>query len=459
MDVDRIFDGSPVTLEDVLQCRSDRARRQRELLTQGFPCLISFTLNIPGPVKQFSMARMAFQEGLNELHRELSGHIVHQVLTDADTGSEALLCVERPPQQVKARTAALEEYHPLGRLFDMDVLDAQGESLSRVSLGHPRRRCLLCGQDAKVCARSRAHSPESIRLAVAQLLDGYFRDQAADGCAACATRALLYEVSTTPKPGLVDRLNSGSHRDMDFFTFLDSSAALSPWFREMFCLGWNSAGRPAEELFRQLRFSGQQAEQAMYTATGGVNTHKGLIFSLGILCGALGAAHSGRPIPVPMEQVLQLCRELGQCSLSDFSSAPAQETSGLRCFHAHQITGARGQAAQGFPAAVEIGLPSLRKWTARGLSLNDAGAMTLAALLAETEDTNMIHRGGLARAEKCRKDMDKLIPQLTADNVYHLLSQLDRQYIEANLSPGGCADLLALSFFLFFLEQQGYLSF
>ena len=80
---------------------------------------------------------------------------------------------------------------------------------------------------------------ELIQWQTAKLFHEFFRDRAADQAASAAVRGLLYEVSTTPKPGLVDRNNSGSHKDMDFFTFLDSSASLIPWFREFFCLGWD----------------------------------------------------------------------------------------------------------------------------------------------------------------------------------------------------------------------------
>ncbi len=105
---------------------------------------------------------------------------------------------------------------------------------------------------------------------------------------------LLYEVSTTPKPGLVDRNNSGSHSDMDFFTFLDSSASLIPWFREFFCLGWDHSSESDGQIFERLRYAGQRAETAMFSATGGINTHKGLVFASAILCGALGKVHSGQ---------------------------------------------------------------------------------------------------------------------------------------------------------------------
>lgn len=456
MDLEHIFDGPPVTQKAILESRTCRARRQQELLRRGFPCLVSFSLNIPGPIKQFPLARRTFQEGLCALRQSLSPHVIQEEVSDRDSGCEALLCTDLPPQQVKERTAALEECHPLGRLFDMDVLDPCCVPLSRAALGFPPRRCMLCGQDAKTCARSQAHSLRELQLHIAQVLERYFRNQAADNCAACATRALLYEVSTTPKPGLVDRGNSGTHQDMDFFTFLDSSAALSPWFRTLFCIGWDHARVSPPAQFQYLRFAGRQAEQAMMHATGGVNTHKGLIFSLGLLCGALGSIQSHSPaVPVPLDRVLDLCQEFGRCALSDFSMQAAADTHGMQCFHKYSALGIRGEAAQGFPCAVKVGLPALRHWLSEGLCLNDAAAIALLSLLAQTSDTNMIYRGGPEKARQCQLQAQSLLFGITKDNFRSILEQLDRRYIRENLSPGGCADLLAVSLMLLFLEQEG----
>ena len=240
---------------------------------------------------------------------------------------------------------------------------------------------------------------------------------------------------------------------MDFFTFLDSSAALSPWFREMFCVGWDCGGAPAAQLFRRLRIVGQQAEQAMLAATGGINTHKGLIFSLGLLCGSLGALRS-KTEEVSLSQALALCSKLGQCALDDFREKGGPSTPGLKCFQEYQVLGVRGEAAQGFPSAVKTGLPALRRWTSEGLSLNDAAAVTLLSLIACTTDTNMIHRGGPENARRRKIQAQKLLPKVNQHNYRSILEALDRQYMEENLSPGGCADLLAISLMLFFLEQE-----
>lgn len=454
MELKKVFDGPAITAEEILQARNARAQRQQELLCQGYPCLVSFTLNIPGAVKQFSLAKRAFREGVYALKQELSAHIIYSNMIEEYTGNEALLCVDLPARQVKQLTVKLEECHPLGRLFDLDVFGENGIPLSRSILGLSVRKCLLCHREAKICSRGRAHKLETLQLHISQMLNSYFRNQAADHCASCAIRALLYEVSVTPKPGLVDRNNSGAHSDMDFFTFLDSSAVLSPWFRRMFCVGWDHADAPIPALFQRLRLIGLQAEKSMFEATKGVNTHKGLIFSMGILCCALGVAQTNHSFPPSLETIFQICKKLGECALADFDAADIPETNGLHCYRTDRITGVRGEAALGFPTVAAVGLPSLKHWTGHGLTLNDAGVITLIALLAQTSDTNMFRRGGRDTSVNCKNQAAELLKALDKDNFYAVIEQLDHEYIQEHLSPGGCADLLAISFMIFFLLQQ-----
>lgn len=451
MDVDAIFSGPAVTLEQVLNSRSCRAERQRAGLADGAACLVSFTLNIPGNIKQFPLARAAFSEGLGLLRSAFNSAILKEETVDEPMGSEALLVLHADPTEVKRKTVAMEEDHPLGRLFDMDVLDADGRSLSRADLGATQRTCLICGQSAKVCGRSRAHSMDQLRTRIGQLLDDHFKNRFADDCQSAALRAMLSEVSATPKPGLVDRNNSGSHTDMDFFTFVDSAAALAPHFRRMFLAGWGYASEDPADLFTRLRRLGQDAESAMFAATRGVNTHKGLIFSLGLLSGAMGVWRHDHP-DQPMDAValLDLVARMARCSLDDFDQT-ADNTNGLRCYHLHCLTGIRGEAAQGFPAVAQTGLPTLRRHLMAGLSLNDASVLTLLALLATVTDTNMIRRGGIDQARSRQQEAHCLLSSITPDTLLPTLTALDQDYIFNNLSPGGCADLLALSLFLVFI--------
>jgi len=134
------------------------------------------------------------------------------------------------------------------------------------------------------------------------------------------------------------------------------------------------------------------------------------------------------------------------------------KTAGETCHAVYGILGARGEAAAGFPSASQIGLPSLRKWLNQGFSLNDASALTILTLLTIVDDTNMIHRGGRKLALKCKKEAKALLSTLSKDNFREALTTLDAFYIKNNLSPGGCADLLAISLMLYFLEKSGMVS-
>lgn len=465
MNLNNVITGSPVTSVELRAARDRRVLKKWELLTPGGEiCLVEFSLNIAGAVKTFPFARAAFREEVRELSDRLSRFSVLKTeVYEKNTGDCAFFLLKSQTIQVKKFLVSVEESHPLGRLFNLDVCGPDGISVKRHDLGLLPRTCLVCGEDAHVCAEKKSHSMELIQWQTAKLFHEFFRDRAADQAASAAVRGLLYEVSTTPKPGLVDRNNSGSHRDMNFFTFLDSSASLIPWFREFFCLGWDHSSESDRQIFERLRYAGQRAETAMFSATGGINTHKGLVFASAILCGALGKVHARRELPLPFTDVLQECRRLGKCSLADLHHPPNVQpplpTNGERIFTAYGIRGARGEAAAGFPSAVQIGLPALRKWLSAGFSLNDSAAMALLTLISEVDDTNMVHRGGPELAKKRKEQAKILLSAVTKENFKETLYTLDHQYMTENLSPGGCADLLAVSLMFHFLSVCGMISF
>ena len=267
-----------VTLMEMLEAREVRAGRQRELLERYARPVVSFTLNIAGPVKNGPVIRRAFREGLLRLEDALAARglcPLHQEEVDRPTGCEALWAVDGPARTVKELCAGIEDRDPLGRLFDLDVLDPEGGKWDREALGLPPRPCLVCGKAGKGCASRRLHPVEEIQEKTQTILRDFFAEKDRKFLAAQGARALLYEVCTTPKPGLVDRHNNGSHKDMDVFTFLDSTAALLPYLEQAVAIGQETARRMPEETFEWLREAGLGAERTMLRATGGVNTHKG----------------------------------------------------------------------------------------------------------------------------------------------------------------------------------------
>ena len=447
-----------VTLSEVLEAREARAMRQRALLEAYGQPVISFCMNIAGPVKNGTAIRRGFREGMMRLSEALRGarmEIAHCEQVDAVTGCEALLAVRGDAWEIKRLCVDLEDEDALGRLFDLDVLAPGGEKLDREQLGMPPRPCLICGQAGKGCASRRVHSFEELQIKTAHILRGHFVRSDGDRVAGQAARALLYEVCATPKPGLVDRANSGSHRDMDVFTFLDSVAALLPYLREAFFIGNRTAERPSAETFRQLRRAGLRAERVIFSATSGVNTHKGAIFSLGTVCAAAGRLWTPEAPRAPIEALLSECARMSSDAVAgDFAAIHAEGavTSGQKLYAARGLRGIRGELADGLPSVAQIGLPALRGAISRGATLEQAGIHALLHLIAGVEDTNLYARGGPDGQSWAVAQAARLI-ESGFDRA--AVSALDAEFIGRNLSPGGCADLLAIVYFLYFYSKEG----
>ncbi len=425
-----------MTLSDILLAREQRAQRQQALLREFGKPLICFTMNIAGEAKNSPLITQGFYLGERMIKAQIP--LLHCETSLADTGCEGYYVTDLPASEAKKLCTQIENSLPVGRLFDMDVLDENGRKLERET----PRSCLLCDKDARICARTRAHGLAALQEKTKELLQEAVAHDRATRIAEIATRALLFEVCTTPKPGLVDCNNSGSHKDMDIFSFMASSAALTPYFYECARIGMTQG-----DMFPRLRFAGKNAEAAMYRATGGVNTHKGAIFSLGLLCAASGRA--GECAKDILRECAAICK--GVCE-HDFANITAEnaKTVGERLYAQYGLTGVRGQAEAGFPAVYEVGLPTLREGLKQGLSLHRAGAATLLALLRVTHDTNMIARGGMERYRETLAELEE--SERFPDE--KTLLELDRSFIEQNLSPGGTADLLALTYFLHEIEKQ-----
>ncbi len=438
-----------VSLQEILAAREVRATRQKTLLDRFQKPLICFTMNIAGPQKYSDDILWGFRLGNRWLKVHLSDlpvlHYEEQLLP---TGCEGYYIVDAPAEVLKQRTVQIEDSAPVARLFDMDVLDSGGRKLERVAFGYTPRKCLICGQPAHICGRSRAHCVAELQKKTAELLESAMTETDCNHIAQIAQQSLLYEVCTTPKPGLVDCRNTGSHKDMDLFTFMASSAALFPYFYRSAEIGTQTRHLPPAEVFTRLRFPGKLAEQAMFGVTGGVNTHKGSIFSLGILCAAAGRLGPKGRKP---ESLSALCKEMTQGLVSrELEGISSASTTGEQLYVKHGISGARGQAENGYQQVLEIGLPVLQKGLTAGLDLNEAGCAALLALIAATEDTNLIRRSSLSEQKAITEQMKVLLEE----NPYPskaVLEQLDDSFIRNNLSPGGCADLLAITYFLHLL--------
>lgn len=257
--------------------------------------------------------------------------------------------------------------------------------------------------------------------------------------------ALKREADAWPKPGLVTPVDSGSHRDMHYATFIDSIAALQGYFAEIAAAGADDAD------YAELQLIAIAAEARMLAATRGANTHRGAIFNLGLLAAAAGLRQSA-PALAAWSCGRIVARRWGPAILGSRSDAPASH--GKRVWQRYGVGGAREEAAGGFPAVYGIGLPALRRLLAAGVGEEEALVGTLMALMAELPDTNLLWRGGAAGL---RDVQDAATAFNRAGGVEqhdwrtHLLD-IHGWMVARNLSPGGSADLVAATWLAYRLD-------
>lgn len=433
-----------VTLMQMLSAREERTRLQQALLSEYKSPLICYTMNIAGPVKTSPSIERAFEKGLELLENQLRGkEVLFSKKMHYTTGCEAYFAVKCDADALKKICISIEESSPLGRLFDMDVISESGIKLERKL----QRGCIVCGACGRGCASRRAHSVQELQEATQKIITDFFLEKDREKLADLAVKSLIDEVYTTPKPGLVDRANSGSHNDMDADTFTKSANALRPYFAQCFAIGHNHRNDGENNIFKLLRAEGIAAEKEMYLATGGVNTHKGIIYSMGIICAAIGILWETDTPFAKAEDIFAECAALSRIAAEKAFKEPDTGTAGGMLYARRGIRGIRGEAAMGFPTVLNISLPIYRQYIRNGLSENNSGVFTLLHLILVLEDTNLYHRGGDEGVDFARSAAKKLLEEKPFPGI-EKISALDTEFIKRNLSPGGCADLLAITYFI-----------
>lgn len=276
---------------------------------------------------------------------------------------------------------------------------------------------------------------------------------------AIAVRSLLYEVSATPKPGLVDRNNNGAHNDMDFFTFIDSSSVLGEAFYGCTMAGIKHQGN-SETLLKTIRPIGIRGEERMFAITKDINTHKGLIFSLGIISAVIGYLYSRNPNRVwcandICEQVRHMTKGLVERELTG-KSFNKPSTYGEKLYVKYGVAGIRGEVASGFETVMSYGLPLLKELMESQIgSFNDRLVQVLLHLMVHTEDSNILGRHNLEMLQKVQTRSKRIIELggIFSPEGIEAIKEFDQWCIEHWVSPGGSADLLAVTIMLYFIEK------
>lgn len=287
----------------------------------------------------------------------------------------------------------------------------------------------------------------------------------AEAYAKLAEEAILTEALLTPKPGLVDAKDSGAHKDMDIFTFVRSAVSLREGFKEMFLSGAMSPV-PRNGLLAVIRPIGIRMEQNMFEATKGINTHKGIIFSMGLLLAALGRLlkedqFAGERMPSlnpqDTERIFKIIMEITKGLVTkDFRDLEIKEnlTHGENLYLKYGFTGIRGEAEKGYPVIRDEVLPYLRERKEK-LSYEETLLEVLFLLMKHVEDSNIVTRGGMESLSYVRSSAERFLHDggMGQQDAYGKIRHMNEMFIERNLSPGGAADLLSLAIVLGKLEK------
>jgi triphosphoribosyl-dephospho-CoA synthase len=286
-------------------------------------------------------------------------------------------------------------------------------------------------------------------VSAAGLIGNDETEPGARALAELAVGALLAEAELTPKPGLVDRRGGGAHRDMDLALMRRSAEALGPTFAAMARAAW---GRPADQALREeLGRIGREGEGAMLAATAGRNTHRGAIWSLGLLIAGASLTSESRGLPSSRWAMAQrLAAAAARLARIPDRHRVRGESHGIRMERRYGARGAAGEAEAGFPHVLQHGLPTLWSARARGMTESSARLDALLAIMAELEDTCLLQRGGLSALTAAQTGARTVLRAGGSARAAgaKALARLDSDLIARWASPGGSADLLAATLFV-----------
>ncbi len=418
----------------LLAARDRRQARLDAARAAGWPAVVAVSLAVPGERKAPPGAAALFGWGLARLAEALGAAPATLFRGEDALGPFAVLGVEAAPGRAKAACLAVEAAHPAARLLDLDVLDPGGGAVGRAELGLPPRACLLCGEAAKACIRAGRHAGADLAARAAALLR--------DAPRPLAHRAELpghlllgarLELHLTPKPGLVDREDAGSHPDLSLALMERSLEVLGEGLQAI------DAALSRGEPLLGARARAEVAERRMLERCG-TNTHKGALFLGGLVVVArhrLGFEPAG-------PEALRPAVAAAAAELLEARALP--ESHGAEVRREHGVGGILGEARAGLPAVFEVALPAWRAAGTAGLTGDAAAFLVLARLMQVVEDTTTLHRGGAAGLAVLRADGLALEARLRSGGDHlGFLRDTNRAWRAARLTMGGVADLLGVT--------------
>jgi len=445
-----------ITLDEVLFSREIRVEKEKALINKyGLP-LVVLTMNIIGPYKVFDLVKKTFIRGCSLIKDSCLDNkipIINMEIVEKNTGFEAYFIIDSSPIILKKYLVKIEDTHRIGRLLDIDVITENKDKISRSQIGKQNRKCILCNMDIYECRRLKKHSVEELLDKEIEIMLNFFNEEFCDKLSQLSLKALLDEVNTTPKPGLVDLNNNGSHKDMNINLFKNSAISLFPFFKEFVSLGINNKEKEPNLFFQDLRELGKHAEIEMLKATNNINTHKGTLFIFSIVLSSLGWLYANNK-QYSRLLLINTIKDLSISLADDFDNLEGKSefTNGEKIYIENKVMGIRGEALLGFSSVLDFSINKFIFYLNTTKSFNESGVKTLLELIIKIKDTTLIHRSNYETLLKIQEQVKKLLKE--EKNIIEATLKLDKTFIDLNLSVGGCADLLALTYFIYFFEDS-----
>ena len=440
-------------LNKFLEFREERVELQNSLIKKYSLPLIAVRTNYPGENKLEALAVRIADIAAEEMKECFSEKIVYRETLENLEGKIYLFVIDEKAENIKKTTVYFEENHILGRCVDIDVYDTEGNGLSRSQFGYEKRKCLICDEMAFVCGRAMKHSHQEIKNVLMEKYiqyDNYIiqREKIVKKLGDIAVEAMIFEAATSPSFGLVSPLTQGSHDDMDFFTFLKSSFAIKEGFEKMARVSYSYL--TLEKAFLRTRKIGIETEKTMFEATENINTHKGMIFLLGIaVVTASRALYEGTSFNDIQPMIKNMCKDI----LKDFENINL--THGEKLYKNYGFTGVRGEVREGLDIIFNGSLNVFEKSIEKSNDMNLASLQTLIFLMGKVMDSTIVHRHDIHMLRRVKREAEEFF---AAGGVYSELGRetaenIEKTYIKERISPGGSADLLAVTIFLYKLKN------
>ncbi|MBU1020732.1 MAG: citrate lyase holo-[acyl-carrier protein] synthase [Firmicutes bacterium] len=412
---------------DILTARETRAHHIEKIMKEHVDkTIIVMKANVPGIDKNPKRIIFMCRYFHNVLKDTFGKRILEYHFIKSLDGDYTYYVVEEAGNMVKEKTILIEEENVLGKLIDLDVYNER--AITRNDIECEMRKCLICENYAHVCVRNKTHAQTEVIGKVNVIINDFLTEF----ILAKVIKCIYYELDLYPKFGLVSSRDNGSHTDMSFDTFVQSIFAIKPFIRDFILYGINDLDNPLI-----LKEIGIRAEKAMFEATNHVNTHKGLIFLLGIFLPVFTKAIIHQEDAIAMKKQIKVVANEIIGKYFDNMNLKTNLSHGDKIYLTYGLKGIRGQVLNGMNLIFEC--PSYQDKPSIYVYHE-----YLLYFMSRLDDTTIIHKNDMETLQEVKQTAKAIVEKGGYTENRAEVAELSKEYMKRNISPGGSADLLVV---------------